>query len=185
MSYVGTYHSLNSSIVALHDFEEYEIAINDILIHAILDIAEFDSVQRSTIETIAALCPLSGGVAVYIARSLLFLYNDTIYFDDEALCAVPPARLAAPENAEWQKESGMKVYPNPNRGQFAVEFSSAAQRTIQLYNVLGQRVYSVRTGEQMLKLDIGTTPISYGLFLLEAIDEESNKVYKSKFIYEK
>lgn len=86
--------SLNSSIVAQHNFETYEIAINDILIHAALDTVAFDSLQRQTIETIAAMCPLEGGVAVYKARSLLYLYNDTIWFDDETLCAPPSARLA-------------------------------------------------------------------------------------------
>jgi len=56
--------------------------------------ARADSLQRQTIEAIAALCPLAGGVAVYKARSLLYLYNDTIWFDDETLCTPPSARLA-------------------------------------------------------------------------------------------
>jgi len=176
--------SLNSSIVAQHNFETYEIAINDILIQMVLDTMAFDSTQRQTIETIAAMCPLEGGVAVYKARSLLYLYNDTIWFDDETLCTLPSARLAEKEQPTVPQQDGMKVYPNPNCGQFTVEFSSAAPRSISLYNILGQRVYSVRTNEQLLNLDISFTPISPGLLLLEAGNEVSNEVFKSKIIYE-
>ena len=36
--------------------------------------------------SIAEQCPYSGGVAVYIARSLIALFNDSIIYDDENNC---------------------------------------------------------------------------------------------------
>ncbi|HRV53877.1 MAG TPA: T9SS type A sorting domain-containing protein [Bacteroidia bacterium] len=36
--------------------------------------------------SIAEQCPYSGGVAVYIARSLIALFNDSIVYDDENNC---------------------------------------------------------------------------------------------------
>jgi len=177
--------SLNNSIVPQHDFEQYEIDINNILIQTALalDTVPFDSLQRQTIEAIAAICPLEGGVAVYKARSLLYLYNDTIWFDDETLCASPSARLAEKEQAA-KKDDGMKVYPNPNRGQFTLEFESAAPRTISLYNILGQRVFSARTNRQMQSIDLSAIRLSTGLLLLEAINEDNHEILKTKIIYE-
>ena len=172
--------SLNSSILAAHDFEEYEIAINDILIQTALDSVSFDSSQRATIETIAAMCPLAGGVAVYKARSLLYLYNDTIYFDDEALCAVSSSRLAAPEQ-QTQKSDGIKVYPNPSRGQFSIEFENPGIYQIHIYNVMGQRVFTARSNERIMNVDLNLSP---GLHLIEAINEETQKVHKTKIVYE-
>jgi len=129
------------------------------------------------------MCSLAGGVAVYKARSLLYLYNDTVYFDDKALCGLSSARLAEKEQAV-RKNDGMKVYPNPNRGQFTLEFESAAMRTIHLYNILGQRVFTVRTNRQMQSIDLSAIRLSTGLLLLEAINEENHEILKTKIIYE-
>ena len=35
---------------------------------------------------IAVQCPQSGGIAVYIARSLVALFNDSIIYDDDNVC---------------------------------------------------------------------------------------------------
>jgi len=130
--------------------------------------------------------PKSGGVAVYKARSMLYFYNDSIYFDDQALCAVQgfSFRLADTTRAV-QLDEKIKLYPNPTNGQFTIEFDFSTLRRINIYNSLGQRVYSTRSNEQIINLDLSAINVNSGLLLIEAINEETQKVYKTKIIYDK
>ena len=82
------------------DYEAMERSINDIYLTTLArGNRNFSNQQKETIETIAGLCPLLGGIAVYKARSLLYTYNDSIYFNNEATCPDPGVlyRLASAE----------------------------------------------------------------------------------------
>jgi hypothetical protein len=76
-------------------------------------------------------------------------------------------------------------YPNPTNGQFTIEFDFSTLRRINIYNSLGQRVYSTRSNEQIINLDLSAINVNSGLLLIEAINEETQKVYKTKIIYDK
>jgi len=83
------------------------------------------------------------------------------------------------------KAGRLKVYPNPSRGQFSIEFENPGIYQIHIYNVMGQRVFTARSSEKILNVNLNTFNISPGLVLIEAYSEESKKVYKSKLVYEK
>ncbi|MCP5353441.1 MAG: T9SS type A sorting domain-containing protein, partial [Chromatiales bacterium] len=70
-----------------NELPEYNLKqVNDINI--IYEKNNKDSITQyySTLLSIAEQCPYSGGVAVYIARSLIALFNDSIVYDDENNC---------------------------------------------------------------------------------------------------
>jgi len=78
-----------------------------------------------------------------------------------------------------------KLYPNPSQGQLNIEFDSSARRSISIYNMMGQRVYTVSSQEQLVSFNFSSQPLSAGLYMLEAVNEETHTVFKSKFVYEK
>ncbi len=47
---------------------------------------EFSTSELSYLNQIANLCPLEGGQAVYRARAIIRLFNDSIYYNDGLAC---------------------------------------------------------------------------------------------------
>ncbi|MBX2928396.1 MAG: T9SS type A sorting domain-containing protein [Saprospiraceae bacterium] len=76
-----------------------------------VETGEFTSTQKGELADIAFQCPLSGGDAVFFARSLYALIDSDAGYDDELLCsvgqhfAIPAEKPIVP--------AGFFVYPNP------------------------------------------------------------------------
>ncbi|HLP52814.1 MAG TPA: T9SS type A sorting domain-containing protein [Chitinophagales bacterium] len=58
---------------------------------------------------------------------------------------------------------GVKLYPNPNSGSFVIEFSDAAEREVEIMDVIGQVVYSNRLSA---KLNSINADLSAGIYLI-------------------
>jgi hypothetical protein len=50
-------------------------------------------------------------------------------------------------------EAGIKLYPNPNNGRFALEFTTAAEREIAISDVVGKVVYSTKATTQLVNVN--------------------------------
>ncbi|HRG90670.1 MAG TPA: T9SS type A sorting domain-containing protein, partial [Chitinophagales bacterium] len=50
-------------------------------------------------------------------------------------------------------EAGIKLYPNPNNGRFALEFTTAADREIAISDVVGKVVYSAKANTQIVNVN--------------------------------
>ncbi len=50
-------------------------------------------------------------------------------------------------------EAGIKLYPNPNNGRFALEFANAADREIAISDVVGKVVYSTKANTQIVNVN--------------------------------
>jgi hypothetical protein len=75
-------------------------------------------------------------------------------------------------------EKSIKVYPNPNNGQFALEFSNIESgATVSIYNMLGAVVYqSIATNETIQKASI--QGITKGIYILKVKDSEEQLTRK-------
>ena len=77
------------------------------------------------------------------------------------------------------EEVTMKVYPNPNNGQFKVAISGATEELseIGVYNLLGEKVYSgkINNGE-VNGISLGN--VSQGLYVIKVVSWEKKFVYK-------
>ena len=181
---------INAAIIPESYWEENEQDVNNIYLNTVAaGNFDFTATQKQTLEEIAALCPLTGADAVYKARSLVYSYNPTATFDDETNCPTGYAyRLAKKDTA--RKASAVEtvmLYPNPNSGILNVTLATRLEGPflINIYNIIGQRVYVIETSSKELKIDLSSTAITSGLYLLEAVNVEGNYLAKSKFIYEK
>jgi hypothetical protein len=75
--------------------------------------------------------------------------------------------------------SDIKIYPNPNNGEFSVELSSVSESTqIEIYNVTGQLV--LKTKPTQLKMNISMAKIANGIYELRIID--TGKIIKQEKI---
>jgi Leucine-rich repeat (LRR) protein len=60
-----------------------------------------------------------------------------------------------PETTEPGKEPGLKVYPNPNNGQFSIKLSNIeGNSTVHLFNAQGQLLQTKSTNDSHLNIDI-------------------------------
>jgi myo-inositol-hexaphosphate 3-phosphohydrolase len=67
-----------------------------------------------------------------------------------------PATAGIHQNTD---AGGLSIYPNPNNGMFSLVSAKATNGSIEVYNVLGERVFSrTETVFTNLQLDLGNLP---------------------------
>ncbi|WP_299012518.1 BNR-4 repeat-containing protein [uncultured Polaribacter sp.] len=77
-------------------------------------------------------------------------------------------------------ESSMQIYPNPSEGEFTIRFQDTDTiKNLEIYNVLGKRVYQNSSVRSTLKID--NARFATGVYLVKAISERS-KAFRSKLI---
>jgi hypothetical protein len=114
-------------------------------------VAEFN-----TLLSIAQQCPYEGGAAVYTARSLLRIINDSIEYFDDIVC-LQAGYFRETDNRVENKQI-IKVVPNPANGYielFALRTHEGIGE-IQIYNSLGECIYlsSSELGAKLKRVDI-------------------------------
>ncbi|MFT5385900.1 MAG: hypothetical protein ACI81W_003311, partial [Saprospiraceae bacterium] len=74
----------------------------------------------------------------------------------------------------------LTISPNPSIGNFVLnaEFSAFKEGMVEIYNILGQRVYSNIFATNDLRLDIGITDQAAGAYFLVIKTEEGSAVRK-------
>ncbi len=131
----------------LSDLEEpaavHEKTVNGIFLRTVLrNNFTFSTQDSTTLESIAALCPLSDGEAVLWARSLLTLMTEAPRaYPDDTTCAVQERSRPAANTAG----KGIRIYPNPAMDWLVVEYEplQGIAQTFQLFNALGQLIQAV------------------------------------------
>ncbi|HXB10495.1 MAG TPA: T9SS type A sorting domain-containing protein [Bacteroidia bacterium] len=86
-----------------------------------------------------------------------------------------------------QPNNQVTVYPNPNNGKFTLEVKSEELRvknTVEIYNILGEEIYSKQfsTFNSQLSIDLGIK--SPGVYLYRVLTETGNLVSEGKFVVE-
>jgi hypothetical protein len=135
----------NENIDPENGIESSWKAVNAILIHNAMEgMAIPNDNQLSDLHSIAEKCPLSHGPAVYIARSILAMY-DTSYTGYEDVCEQPDTTTGSGSRLMAQqtiKENNIKLYPNPNSGNMllACELAEGESGELVIYDLAGKAV---------------------------------------------
>jgi hypothetical protein len=116
----------------------------------------------SALFSLANQCPLSGGHAVFRARSLYHLVDPTYRFDNAALCQ-PNAALRAPKATE---PLDFTLFPNPTSGLTVLEFSTplSGRANVTLYSLQGQPVLQQTVGEGAQHILLETAALPGGTY---------------------
>lgn len=141
-------------------YEQNEQSINDIYLESReSQTVNFSSVQKEIIRNIACQCPLAGGNAVYLARSLYSVFTDTTY-NDKQLCL--QAGINYKNSKFTDKVSNFRIFPNPANTLITITWDNIADElvTCSVVNSVGQLVkndvFNLKRGN--LVLDIKLLP---------------------------
>jgi hypothetical protein len=164
----------NSMILATETLAEFEKTVNQINLETVFqNNYSFTAQQAASLLYIASQCPWAGGNAVYEARSLYSLINDTIEFDDIALCLQQGIyRQQAQANDIKNSKPNSSIVPNPATDRITVITDSLADSD--LCNLIISEV----TGKQVLvhilnckshQSEISIADLSEGIYFYKII----------------
>lgn len=121
-------------------------------------------------------CPYLGGTSVYTARSLYAVVNDTLDFNDMALC----------ENEDWnfRKEENkvngvhrLSIFPNPaNNVVYITGLIQDETNSIEIINNLGIRLTQKTSTANNASLDVAEFP--NGLYFIRVSNSERIETFK-------
>jgi len=159
---------INSTITPENFIEQNEKMVNEIYLSTWgrregLEIYEFNNAQTAALTDIAMQSPLSGGPSVYTARVMLGLdINDLGPEETEGL------RLET--NRNTVEEHVISLYPNPanNNTMFTMELGKDEKGTLEVFDVLGNRLLNIELLEGNNETEINTASFSSGVYIFKA-----------------
>lgn len=154
----------NANVSTTKLIEANEKQVNEIYLSTVgKEVDSFTVDQTNTLFYIANQCPMVGGNAVYKARSLYRLINDTIVFDDQQLCLVHGIIV---KNLKPQDANFVGVKPNPTRGQATLVLVEElnAPAVFILFNIIGTEVMRYALPVETVRFEFSTTTLSPALY---------------------
>lgn len=129
----------------------------------------FTQKQKHALFALANSSPYIDGDAVYRARTLYSQIDNSIFFDNEALCAT--SKVAFKKENEKQHQEENKFFfahfaPNPARGYtslvYQIEENTSAH--LQLFNQLGQETVNLRLNGNTSKANVPVSNLTEGIY---------------------
>lgn len=154
----------NAAIGTSKLIEANEKQVNEIYLSVIAkEVDTFTVDQANTLYSIASQCPMEGGNAVYQARSMYRLINDTVFFDDQLICLQHGIIV---KSIRQQDPNRTGVIPNPakDRATLMMEQPLDNPGTFVLYNMLGTVVFHLDVAANAFRTDFSTTGIAQGMY---------------------
>jgi hypothetical protein len=90
------------------------------------------------------------------------------------LVTVDPSDFLTGEKTVSQQSNVIKVYPNPNNGNFILKLSYSNIREIEIYNTLGQSIYNILSTSETMVFDIAEP----GIYFVRITGDNENSVQK-------
>jgi hypothetical protein len=148
-------------------YEANEQAFNTLAIKAAASIDSLSGSELSALFSLANQCPLSGGDAVFRARSLYHLVDPTYRFNNSALCQ-PNAAIQAPKATP---PLDFKLFPNPTSGLTVLEFSTplSGRANVTLYSLQGQPVLQQTAGKGAQHILLETAALPGGTYFCKVM----------------
>jgi len=179
----------NNGIVTNIDFQNYERRVNTIYLNTVaVNNFAFDEEQIVELAEIAHLCPALGGTAVFKARSLYALVNDTALYNDDGVCLEQGVmyRLSKTNSANEGKvlNTPLTVFPNPTNGKFILKskFELPLKVQIRILNSLGQVLHNELVeikGEYEVN---ALNAKAGGLYFVQVFDYSGRLIFLDKLI---
>lgn len=154
---------LNNSVTPVGDWESYEKTTNAISIDYLQNGGVTEG-QKQQLETIAAVCPKYGGMAVYRARGILPDCAQSYDRDNSAGCYPAPTPLGqveprSAENAPVKNVLLAAIQPNPTNGSAILSVPDGRQGDCQIVNSLGQVVATQKITSPQTNLNLSSVPV--------------------------
>jgi hypothetical protein len=176
LSRVGRLAPENNSIEPANFNEFLERKINDIYLRTLgQGIDSLGTDDSLALESMIHICPMAGGKAIFRARALYNLLNDTIVYNDSLVCRQAGYFRQSQEELmpqlppkETINEVSFNLYPNPGKDKLFINFEgdNIQDGVIAFYNALGDRVavHNIKKENKLTELDI--TNLAQGYYLV-------------------
>lgn len=142
--------------------DEDEMEANNIYLQTGGATLPFDSTQKADLLSVAMLCPYEGGRAVYLARAMVALFNDTIVFNDSTACV-----QAWHHYRKLEKDTGVGIkvllFPNPATDELNYNLTANEKNPvikIDIFNLSGQLLQTVEKTSLSGKIQLRKFPPS-------------------------
>lgn len=155
--------AINSAVDPEADYETWQQAINGLFLHAIdADDWDFSAGEQAAIDTIAALCPLYAGRAVYEARALQEYYRVPVWND----CPLVEERSNRVAKA---MRSDFSVYPNPANNQVQIDFNLPVGTgyQVQLVDMMGRVIETISIAAGAKQVALSLAKCHSGVYLVQ------------------
>lgn len=160
----GLVQTANAAVVVSEVIETNQKDVNDTYLATIgKDVDTFTAEQAATLFDIANQCPMLGGNAVFKARSLYWLIDDTYDFDDAALCL--PYGIVVKRLLD-QHINAVSVVPNPSVDEAALVLARTLEQTgsFVLYDALGAEVLRFVVPKDQFRIPFSTAALVPALY---------------------
>ncbi|MBZ0206654.1 MAG: hypothetical protein K8H89_10035 [Flavobacteriales bacterium] len=155
----------NANIGTTELMEANEKQVNEIYLTVIAkEVDTFTVDQTTTLFYIVNQCPMVGGNAVFKARSMYRLINDTIAFDDQQLCL--PHGIIVKSLKPMDAASIVGVVPNPARNEATLMLERPLEEagTFLVYNTVGNEVMHLVVPPEELRIPFSTRDLAPGMY---------------------
>jgi Secretion system C-terminal sorting domain len=162
----------NTLIAATELHTQNEKVVNEVYLNTVAKgNFAYTRSQKDVLSDVANQCPITGGKAVYLARSL-YKNIGHISYNDIALCAVQGVSFRTQKPKEVLKSApdlGIKVYPNPAQSYTTLfrKMQAEEDASIQVIDVLGRPVYSTVWYKNQSEINLNTTDFAAGIYTIK------------------
>lgn len=165
-SRTGALTAANQNLPGSEIYHDNERALNAVLLQVYLQKDwVFDHAQRQVIDNVAAQCPLSGGRAVYLARSLKSLYSQPYWSQDH--CMNTEERSSDEQNPAAQL--GVTLFPSPASDLLHLRsgrpFGTGTR--LRVFDLRGQTLRDLRLPEGVGQATVDLSGMPEGIYILE------------------
>ncbi len=172
--------NINATITPTETPEINSKTMDDIVGEAELNGIENAAYRYAEALAIALQCPYSGGTAVYQARNFVAWFNDSLIYNDEAMCLQAGLYRKGGINTQNYTAIDFELIPNPTNDKTEIRILSPvnAITKVTLRNMLGQ-IMDEWKPEGQQQFTIYTHKYLQGFYLIDAKGENGfNKIKK-------
>jgi len=159
---------INADVVVLQTtttIERNEKTVNQIYLETIAkEIYHFTQSQINALTVVARQCPVEGGNAVFKARALLALINNTLNYDDRDICNRVGIELK--QGQPDLNGGNIKLYPNPANSKVKVVYlaNEDFSYSFTIYNSIGQIILIKKLNSDSSYFEFDSSAINQGVY---------------------
>lgn len=159
----------NSEIDVSHQYEVNERLVNDIYLNTVAQgVTVFTPMQEAVLLQVAMQCPFYGGTAVYSARGLYSLVNDSLVIDDDDVCVQYQLRSKHTAHNSTPGKFSLVVFPNPAADEITLKYYKEKEPAVifELYDAMGEKVFSkiIENKDSYGELTINVSTLTPGIY---------------------
>lgn len=171
----------NHQIPGMEVYEQNQKWVNEVYLNTVAKgIIEFTASERQSLFELASKCPYAEGDAVYSARTLYSLVDNTAYFDDEQICNALAANKKE-KAAKGELDMSITIRPNPATDivDIIIKRSEEALK-MEVFNPLGQLIGSAFVNNYV---ELNVTRWEKGAYLVRFSDSTGARHHSRLIVF--